>query len=255
MTRDVEQSQQVPSEREQSQLRQENADLRAQVEHLKEESAHWQLAADTLLEAFHGRSREVDRLRGLAHQATVEGEPIGLLNDAGLAAHKAEFGAEVEASESGSAAIISLDIVGLGKEWNNIHGRDYGHEALRAVAQAILENIRPGDVAARAGDKADEFYVLYRDIADPEQSFRLVRRIQQWLIDHPLEIMIEEEVIAKPVELHCGVAMYQSARLRGEPLARKIREVEDELDKALAAANQEVDNKHQRATELLEQSV
>lgn len=78
-----------------------------------------------------------------------------------------------------SVAILFIDLDNF-KRVNDLFGHASGDDVLQKVAEAIVQSIRPDDVAARLG--GDEFGVLARDVT-PETAQQLgesiVRRIHE----------------------------------------------------------------------------
>ena len=88
-------------------------------------------------------------------------------------------------------ALVLGDMDGL-KRINDERGHAAGNEALRELADALIESARRGDVVARVG--GDEFALL-ASVADEEDARGLVRRL-------------EEELAAQQVRMSFGCAVY-----------------------------------------------
>lgn len=74
-----------------------------------------------------------------------------------------------------SLSLLMLD-VDLFKQYNDAHGHEMGNVILREVAQALKENLRPGDTLARYG--GEEFAVLLVE-ADREQAEAAAERLRK----------------------------------------------------------------------------
>ncbi|MCU1692765.1 MAG: diguanylate cyclase [Frankiales bacterium] len=61
----------------------------------------------------------------------------------------------------GRAAVLLLDLDGF-KQVNDVHGHDTGDDVLRALGHLVAEQVRPGDLAVRAG--GDELVVVLDDV-------------------------------------------------------------------------------------------
>jgi diguanylate cyclase (GGDEF)-like protein len=88
-------------------------------------------------------------------------------------------------------ALVLGDMDGL-KRINDERGHAAGNEALRELADALIESARRGDVVARVG--GDEFALL-ASVVDEDDARGLVRRI-------------EEELAAQQVRMSFGSAVY-----------------------------------------------
>ncbi|WP_432495831.1 histidine kinase N-terminal 7TM domain-containing diguanylate cyclase [Kineococcus gypseus] len=100
----------------------------------------------------------VERLRAQLAEDSVRDPLTGLHNrrflDAALAA---ELGAQPPAGRAPGAGLLLLDVDRF-KVVNDTHGHAAGDEVLVAVAGALADGARPGDVVARSG--GEEFVVL-----------------------------------------------------------------------------------------------
>jgi diguanylate cyclase (GGDEF)-like protein len=88
-------------------------------------------------------------------------------------------------------ALVLGDMDGL-KRINDERGHAAGNEALRELADALIESARRGDLVARVG--GDEFALL-ASVADEDDARGLVRRI-------------EEELAVQQVRMSFGSAVY-----------------------------------------------
>ena len=75
-------------------------------------------------------------------------------------------------------AVLILDLNGF-KKINDVHGHPVGDEVLVHVGSRLLSAVREGDMVARLG--GDEFAVLARNIAGPEATTNIARRIIEGL--------------------------------------------------------------------------
>ena len=87
--------------------------------------------------------------------------------------------AATERRQPVAIAIVDLDQF---KDINNTLGHQSGDQLLTKIARRIEVNMRAGDTVARFG--GDEFGLILRDVADPEQALSRVRQI----IDREVEI-------------------------------------------------------------------
>jgi diguanylate cyclase (GGDEF)-like protein/PAS domain S-box-containing protein len=74
------------------------------------------------------------------------------------------------------AGLLHLDITGLGAV-NAQHGRKFGDDVLRRLAERLRQNLRESDSLARVG--SDEFLVLLPEVEDHTAVARLVRRLTE----------------------------------------------------------------------------
>jgi diguanylate cyclase (GGDEF)-like protein len=105
-------------------------------------SANWQLELESM--AY------VDALTGLHNRRWLD--------------QAFRFQLERARNESKQLAILMIDIDHF-KRYNDTHGHLAGDRSLCAVARALTENVRPGDLLARYG--GEEFTVLLPDIDHP----------------------------------------------------------------------------------------
>jgi len=71
--------------------------------------------------------------------------------------------------------VMFLDIDGF-KFINDSLGHDAGDDLLRAVAERLIETLRPGDTVARFG--GDEFTILSEEIGDASEAIRIADRLR-----------------------------------------------------------------------------
>ena len=74
-----------------------------------------------------------------------------------------------------SLAVLSLDVDGL-KTINDKYGHEHGDRVLKLVSQAIRNNTRKSDVAARVG--GDEFILLAPE-TDAKQAMEIAQRVRK----------------------------------------------------------------------------
>lgn len=75
-------------------------------------------------------------------------------------------------------ALLFIDLDGF-KLINDTHGHDTGDQILKAVAERLLEQIRPGDTVARLA--GDEFVVLCEQVEQPAVMTALAERLNDSL--------------------------------------------------------------------------
>lgn len=125
----------------------------------------WIVCLDDVTEAWELQNRlsaqaSRDALTGLANRGSI----IEQL-DRTLAA----------ARESGSGTgVVFLDLNGF-KRVNDVLGHSVGDALLQHVGSALSNATRPTDTAGRHG--GDEFIVVCRDVAGPEDALRLAQRL------------------------------------------------------------------------------
>ncbi len=100
----------------------------------------------------------------------------GLANRRGLEEHLAEL----TSSAAGSFGLILIDLDGF-KPLNDVYGHAAGDEVLKAVAQRLKRDLRPGDVAARLG--GDEFVLVVAGATDAPLVAAIADRLKRRLAD------------------------------------------------------------------------
>ncbi|MGB8403138.1 MAG: GGDEF domain-containing protein [Mycobacterium sp.] len=167
-------------------------------------------------------------------QATLD--PLtGLSNRRGMYARTDEL---IRDSGSGIlvAAIVDLDRF---KGLNDRHGHEEGDLALKAVAQALADCIRPGDIAARLG--GDEFSALAVAGSDAEAA-EFVDRLRAALQAITDTVTASVGIVCRRLPLqdhvdnvlrHADRAMYEAKRQGGNRLVQF--DVADEFSSASAA--------------------
>lgn len=153
---------------------------------------------DRLKRELEEARREIARLEQLAH----EDELTGTLNRRGFlrefrraVAHARRYG--------GALALVMADVDGL-KRVNDHHGHTAGDDLIRAVARALLGQVRASDTVARIG--GDEFAVLLWNIE--ENQARLKASRLQTAADLNMGLPSD---IAEGAGLSVGVAMLQAS--------------------------------------------
>jgi diguanylate cyclase (GGDEF)-like protein len=139
------------------------------------------MAANALL-GLAEQQRLKEQNAQLANQAALD--PLtGLLNQRSLAVRLEQVFASAQ-RYSRPLSYLMVDLDGF-KEVNDTLGHDGGDQALRRVAQAILQAMRKADVAARYG--GDEFAILLPE-TDAYGAFveaeRIRRAVEQIRLDH-----------------------------------------------------------------------
>jgi two-component system, cell cycle response regulator len=122
-----------------------------------------------LIETLMERVRDLERL----HALSVRDELTGLANRRGF--EQALKEAESRRQRFGEPfAVVLLDLDGL-KQINDVHGHTAGDAAIRALARACRESVRPCDLAARLG--GDEFAIVLAH-ADERTASTVADRIR-----------------------------------------------------------------------------
>jgi diguanylate cyclase (GGDEF)-like protein len=107
---------------------------------------------------------EQSRARIVELEAKVDVDPLtGLLNRRGFERELTRSIAYVK-RYGASAALVYLDLDGF-KPVNDRHGHAAGDAVLKALAAALLRQVRASDVVARLG--GDEFVVLLWNVSGP----------------------------------------------------------------------------------------
>jgi len=96
--------------------------------------------------------------------------------------------------------IFMIDLDGF-KEINDRFGHAFGDQALHEVAQRFLSCLRPSDILARLG--GDEFGLISEDMAQPEDSHKIARRLIR-----SLNLPIEIDGISVEVGASIGIAYF-----------------------------------------------
>lgn len=99
-----------------------------------------------------------------------------------------------------TAGLLHLDIAGMGAV-NAQHGRKFGDDVLRRLAERLRQNLRESDSLARVG--SDEFLVLLPEIEDHTAAARLVRRLTDCVAE---TFTIRDRTAA--LRSRVGVALY-----------------------------------------------
>lgn len=154
------------------------------------------------------REREADeRLELLAHYDLLTGLPNRML----LREQAAE--AMLEARERGAIlAMLFIDLDGF-KSINDTFGHATGDMLLKAAASRLHQNLRNADLFARFN--GDEFIVILRNLAEPEDAGHVARK----LIASLAEPLYREDVTLK-VGASVGIAMMDEGRNDFDSLLR-----------------------------------
>lgn len=100
--------------------------------------------------------------------------------------------------------IIALDIKGL-KRVNDLYSRDYGDCLIMAASEYIKQSIRHEDIF-RAGNKADEFFIVSRNMTDDGEE-KFLERIIKGTKSHRLEIRSGLGKIVMPLVFAYGFSI------------------------------------------------
>ncbi|NEV64895.1 ABC transporter substrate-binding protein [Thiorhodococcus minor] len=111
-----------------------------------------------------------DALTGLANRSLILERLAQALRRSGQRAH--------------GVALLFIDLDGF-KLINDTHGHSKGDELLKAIAQRLVEHVRPGDTVARLG--GDEFVILCDQVESPASIASLADRLND-LLRKPVEL-------------------------------------------------------------------
>lgn len=111
-----------------------------------------------------------------------------------------------------SAALIFLDLDGF-KPVNDRHGHAAGDAVLKAVAAALVRQVRASDVVARIG--GDEFVVLLWNVSGPEATAKAAA-LEQTIYSTPVQWGSSTLVVAASA----GVALIGALDAPADLLAR-----------------------------------
>ncbi len=156
------------------------------ISHGSQQLAIWNEAEQDLLQAV------ADELNLAWHRAQLyeDARRLALYDPlTGLHNHRALqqiLQSEIGVSESQHApvTVIMLDIDHF-RTFNENYGHDIGDQALRTVAQAIKNSLRPGDYAARYG--GEEFTIILPGIEE-DQAARVAERIRTAIANNPVSV-------------------------------------------------------------------
>jgi diguanylate cyclase (GGDEF)-like protein len=113
------------------------------------------------------------RLVGQLHEVAQRDFLTGLLN---MRAFEESLAARC--ATPSPFALLLADVDGL-KEVNDGEGHHAGNLLLRRVADALAEELREGDEAARVG--GDEFAIIFRAMPSPEEAEAMARKLERRL--------------------------------------------------------------------------
>lgn len=134
-------------------------------------------------------SRRIDARRHEAEIKAVHLESVartdaltGLLNRRGFSE-----ALNTALASPGTSAVLYIDLDGF-KAINDTAGHDTGDAALKDVARCVQNCLRASDPVARIG--GDEFAVLVSNLLDPEDAYRLAKKLIEAIAglgipDHP----------------------------------------------------------------------
>lgn len=137
---------------------------------------HWMLVA-TMRDITERKRGE----ESLLWQATHDG--LTGLPNRNLIRDRLEHALQRSRRNGQSVALLFVDLDAF-KLINDTHGHETGDSLLKAIANRLIETVRPGDTVARLA--GDEFVVLCEQLAQPTAITGLAERINQ-LLRQPLE--------------------------------------------------------------------
>ncbi len=155
---------------------------------------------------------EQSRARIVELEAKIDVDPLTeLLNRRGFERELKRSVAYVK-RYGASAALIYLDLDGF-KPVNDRHGHAAGDAVLKAVAAALLANVRASDVVARLG--GDEFVVLLWNVSGPAAAAKAIA-LEQAIYATPVRWVPSTLVIGASA----GVALIGALDTAADLLAR-----------------------------------
>jgi diguanylate cyclase (GGDEF)-like protein len=167
-------------------------------------------AAVGALVGFYASSNQM-----LVERLQVEAERDFLTNLLNVRAFEAALERQVEGHRP--FALVLGDMDGL-RQVNDELGHAAGNEALRELAEALLEHTREGDELARVG--GDEFGLLAA-VTDVGEARRLVRQLEQDLVARGLRISFGCAVFPGDGETALSLFRQADARLYDRKLLRR----------------------------------
>ena len=125
--------------------------------------------------------------------------------------------AQSSRSEAPPYAVLFIDLDGF-KSINDTHGHVLGDRFLKAIAQRLQSQLRPGDSLARLG--GDEFAVLAQNLSASEDVCAIAARLQRALAE-PFDVSGHELRGAASIGIVVGTPQYRSvdALLRDADIA------------------------------------
>lgn len=155
-------------------------------------------------------TRERERSQAeLAHLATHDAM-TGLANRGLLLEALDHAVGESAARGDRAVGVLYIDVDRF-EAINDTHGHDAGDRLLIEIAERIRASVRPGDIAARFG--GDEFVVLCRHVAKPQDAVTVAQRLRNRL-DEPIDIG-SESLIAR---ISVGVAVAPPRQVKAHTL-------------------------------------
>ena len=168
--------------------------------HLRSAPGHTEAGVEFTWVVIGEARDDHEMLTAFAHQAlhdSLTGLPNRTLLDDRL--HQAL----ARASRPGHhVSVMFLDLDHF-KLINDTQGHATGDALLRAIAERLLEAVRPGDTVARFG--GDEFVVVCEDVADETEAHEIAQRLCE-AIELPLRVQRDEVFITASL----GVAVSRS---------------------------------------------